>query len=95
MIEPPTDKLLAVDEAIPQFQAEKPHLAEIAMLCYYAGLNADKTATVLGMMASTLARVVLRPSLAGPPTGLHPRRGRARRCLSHPVTVSRAYSTRR
>jgi RNA polymerase sigma factor (TIGR02999 family) len=56
IIEPPADDLLAVDEAIQQLQAEKPHLAEIAMLRYYAGLSADETAAVLGMSASTLAR---------------------------------------
>jgi RNA polymerase sigma factor (TIGR02999 family) len=56
IIEPPADDLLAVDEAIGKLQAEKPHLAEIAMLRYFAGLSADETAAVLGMSASTLAR---------------------------------------
>jgi RNA polymerase sigma factor (TIGR02999 family) len=56
LIEPPADDLLAVDEAIRKLRAEKPHLAEIAMLRYFAGLSADETATVLGVSASTLAR---------------------------------------
>jgi RNA polymerase sigma factor (TIGR02999 family) len=56
IIEPPADDLLAVDEAIQQLQQEKPHLAEIAMLRYFAGLSADETAAVLGISASTLAR---------------------------------------
>jgi RNA polymerase sigma factor (TIGR02999 family) len=56
VIEPPADDLLAVDEAIQKLQAEKPHLAEIAMLRYFAGLSADETAAVLGISASTLAR---------------------------------------
>jgi RNA polymerase sigma factor (TIGR02999 family) len=56
IIEPPVDDLLAVDEAIQQLQAEKPHLAEIAMLRYFAGLSTDETAAVLGISASTLAR---------------------------------------
>ena len=56
VIEPPADDLLAVDEAIQRLQAEKPHLAEIAMLRYFAGLSADETAAVLGVSASTLAR---------------------------------------
>ena len=56
IIEPPADDLLAVDEAIQKLQAEKPHLAEIAMLRYFAGLSADETAAVLGISASTLAR---------------------------------------
>jgi RNA polymerase sigma factor (TIGR02999 family) len=56
VIEPPADDLLAVDEAIQQLQTEKPHLAEIAMLRYFAGLSADETAAVLEMSASTVAR---------------------------------------
>ena len=56
VIEPPTDDVLAVDDAIQQLHAEKPHLAEIAMLRYFAGLTADETATVLGISVSTLAR---------------------------------------
>jgi RNA polymerase sigma factor (TIGR02999 family) len=56
VVEPPADDLLAVDEAIQKLQAEKPHLAEIAMLRYLAGLSVDETAAVLGMSASTLAR---------------------------------------
>jgi RNA polymerase sigma factor (TIGR02999 family) len=56
IIEPPADDLLAVDEAIRKLQNEKPHLAEIAMLRYFAGLSADETAAVLGVSASTVAR---------------------------------------
>jgi RNA polymerase sigma factor (TIGR02999 family) len=56
ILEPPADDLLAVDEAIQKLQAEKPQLAEIAMLRYFAGLSVDETAAVLGMSASTLAR---------------------------------------
>ena len=56
VIEPPDDDVLAMDEAIQQLQVEKPHLAEIAMLRYFAGLSADETAAVLGISASTLAR---------------------------------------
>jgi RNA polymerase sigma factor (TIGR02999 family) len=56
VIEPPADDLLAVDEAIQQLQVEKPRLAEIAMLRYFAGLSTDEVAAVLGMSASTLAR---------------------------------------
>jgi RNA polymerase sigma factor (TIGR02999 family) len=54
--EPPAEDVLAVDEAIQQLQADKPHLAEIAMLRYFAGLSADETAAVLSVSASTLAR---------------------------------------
>ncbi len=56
IIEPPADDILAVDEAIQQLQVEKPDLAEIALLRYYAGLSVEETAAVLEMSASTLAR---------------------------------------
>jgi RNA polymerase sigma factor (TIGR02999 family) len=56
IIEPPADDLLAVDEAIQKLRTEKPHLAEIAMLRYFAGLSVDETASVLGVSASTVAR---------------------------------------
>ena len=56
LIEPPADDLLAVDEAIQKLQAEKPHLAEIAMLRYFAGLSVDEAAAILEMSPSTLAR---------------------------------------
>src|SRR5215470_6501576 len=47
-IEPPADDLLAVDEAIGQLRAEKPHLAEIVQLRYYAGLSVEETAAAVG-----------------------------------------------
>jgi RNA polymerase sigma factor (TIGR02999 family) len=56
VIEPPAADLLAVDEAIQQLQQEKPHLAEIAMLRYFAGLSVEETAAVLDISSSTLAR---------------------------------------
>jgi RNA polymerase sigma factor (TIGR02999 family) len=56
VIQPPADDLVAVDDAIQRLQAEKPHLAEIAMLRYYAGLTVEETAGVLGKSASTIKR---------------------------------------
>jgi DNA-directed RNA polymerase specialized sigma24 family protein len=56
LIEPPADDLIAVDEAIRDLHAERPDLAEIALLRYFAGLSVDKTAAVLGVSASTVAR---------------------------------------
>jgi RNA polymerase sigma factor (TIGR02999 family) len=56
IIEPPSDDLLAVDEAIQKLEGEKPHLAEIAKLRYFAGLSVDETAAVLGISTSTLGR---------------------------------------
>jgi RNA polymerase sigma factor (TIGR02999 family) len=56
VIEPPADNLLAVNEAICKLQAAKPHLAEIALLRYFAGLSVEETAAVLGVSPSTLTR---------------------------------------
>lgn len=56
LVVPPADELLAVDEAIQSLHAEKPYLAEITMLRFYAGLSVDETAAVLDTSASTLAR---------------------------------------
>jgi RNA polymerase sigma factor (TIGR02999 family) len=56
VIEPPADDLLAVDEAIGRLQAERPDLAEIALLRYYGGLSTDEAAEVLGVSVSTLKR---------------------------------------
>lgn len=56
VIAPPAEDLLALDEAIQKLRAERPHLAEIVMLRYFAGLSVDETAAVLAISASTLAR---------------------------------------
>jgi RNA polymerase sigma factor (TIGR02999 family) len=56
LIEPPADDLLALDEAIAQLQAEKPHLAEVVMLRYYTGLTVEETAGVVGRSVSTVVR---------------------------------------
>jgi RNA polymerase sigma factor (TIGR02999 family) len=56
MIEPPADDLLALDEAIGQLQAEKPQLAEVVQLRYYAGLSVEETADVIGRSVSTVTR---------------------------------------
>ena len=56
LIEPPADDLLALDEAIEQLQAEKPHLAEIVLLRYFTGLSVEETAAVLGRSVSTVTR---------------------------------------
>jgi RNA polymerase sigma factor (TIGR02999 family) len=55
-IEPPADDLLALDEAITQLQAEKPHLAEIVLLRYYTGLSVEETAGIVGRSVSTVTR---------------------------------------
>ena len=56
LIEPPADDLLALDEAIGQLQVEKPHLAEVVLLRYYAGLSVEETAGVVGRSVSSLTR---------------------------------------
>src|SRR5262245_35078060 len=55
-VEPPADDLLALDEAIAKLQAHKPHLAEIVLLRYYAGLSVEETAAVLGASVRTVHR---------------------------------------
>ncbi len=55
-IEPPSDDLLALDDAIQQLHAVDGRLAEIVMLRYYTGLSIEETATVVGASASTLKR---------------------------------------
>jgi RNA polymerase sigma factor (TIGR02999 family) len=56
VIEPPADDLLALDEAIQRLEAEKPRLAEVVLLRYYAGLSFEETADVVGRSVSTLKR---------------------------------------
>jgi RNA polymerase sigma factor (TIGR02999 family) len=56
IIEPPAEDLMALDEAIQQLQADRPHLAEIVMLRYYTGLTFEETAEVVGRSVSTVKR---------------------------------------
>ena len=56
LIEPPADDLLALDEAIEQLRAEKPHLAEVVLLRYYTGLSVEETADVIGRSVSSVTR---------------------------------------
>jgi RNA polymerase sigma factor (TIGR02999 family) len=56
LIEPPADDLLALDEAIEQLQAQRPHLTEVVLLRYYTGLSVEETAHVVGRSVSTVTR---------------------------------------
>ena len=56
LIQPPADDLLALEEAIQQLQAEKPHLTEVVMLRYFTGLSVRETAEVVGRSVSTVVR---------------------------------------
>jgi RNA polymerase sigma factor (TIGR02999 family) len=55
-VEPPADDLLALDDAIQKLQACDPHLAEIVLLRYFAGLSVEETAGVLGESERTVYR---------------------------------------
>ncbi len=55
-IEPPSDDLLALDEAVGRLQDEDAHLAEIVQLRYYTGLSVEETASVIGVSVSTVKR---------------------------------------
>ncbi|MFO0936982.1 MAG: ECF-type sigma factor [Gemmataceae bacterium] len=56
LIEPPTEDVLALNEALDQLQADEPRLAEIVMLRYYAGLSIEETAAVVDRSISTITR---------------------------------------
>ncbi len=56
LIEPPADNLLALDEALEQLRAERPHLAEVVLLRYFTGLSVEETADVIGRSVSSVTR---------------------------------------
>jgi RNA polymerase sigma factor (TIGR02999 family) len=56
LIEPPAEDLLALDDAIEQLRAEKPHLAEVVLLRYFAGLSVEETADVIRRSVSSVTR---------------------------------------
>ena len=47
------DRLLAVDEALRQLEAEDPRKAELAKLRFFAGLTSEQAAAALGVSLST------------------------------------------
>src|SRR5499427_2906988 len=56
ILEPPTENVLAVHEALQELEQQDPLKAKIVLLRYFSGLTTDETAEVLGMAASTLDR---------------------------------------
>ncbi len=54
--EPPSNDLLALDDAIEQLGAQDASLAEIVKLRYYTGLSIEETAEVIGVSVSTVTR---------------------------------------
>ncbi len=65
LIAPPSDDVLALDEAVNTLQAEEPRLAEIVMRRYYTGLSVEETAAVVGRSVSTVTRKWRRAGVAG------------------------------
>ena len=55
-IEPPSDDILALDEALTQLEGEDPRKAEIIKLRYLAGLTEKETAAALGVSVPTVRR---------------------------------------
>jgi RNA polymerase sigma factor (TIGR02999 family) len=56
VLEPPSDNVLAVHEALGELEARDPLKAQIVLLRYFTGLTMDETAEVLGVPARTLDR---------------------------------------
>jgi RNA polymerase sigma factor (TIGR02999 family) len=56
VLEPPSDDVLAVHEAIEELEARDPLKAQIVLLRYFTGLTMDETAAVLGLAERTLDR---------------------------------------
>ena len=56
VLEPPSDQVLAVHEALQELEARDPLKAQIVLLRYFTGLTMDEIATVLGLAERTLDR---------------------------------------
>jgi RNA polymerase sigma factor (TIGR02999 family) len=56
VLEPPSDDVLAVHEALEKLEARDPLKAQIVLLRYFTGLTMDETAAVLGLAERTLDR---------------------------------------
>lgn len=56
VIEPPSDDVIALDDALTELEKDDPRKARIIMLRYFAGLTEDETAAALGVSAPTVRR---------------------------------------
>jgi DNA-directed RNA polymerase specialized sigma24 family protein len=56
LLQPPSDEVLAVHEALQELEARDPLKAQIVLLRYFTGLTMDETAAVLGLAERTLDR---------------------------------------
>ena len=54
--EQPADNLIALDEALSEFQIEEPEKAELVRLRYFAGLTEDEAALALNISRATASR---------------------------------------
>jgi RNA polymerase sigma factor (TIGR02999 family) len=55
-IAPPSDDLLALDEALRKLEQDDPRKGRIVLLRHFAGLNREETAEVLGISVRTVDR---------------------------------------
>ncbi len=55
-IEPPSEDILALDEALRRLEEQDPRKARIVMLRYFAGLTMEETAAALGISVPTAER---------------------------------------
>jgi RNA polymerase sigma factor (TIGR02999 family) len=56
VLEPPSDDVLAIHEALRELEERDPLKAQIILLRYFTGLTMDETAAVLGLAERTLDR---------------------------------------
>jgi RNA polymerase sigma factor (TIGR02999 family) len=56
VVDPPSDDVLAVNEALQDLEAQDPLKAQIVLLRYFTGLTMDETAAVLGLPERTVDR---------------------------------------
>lgn len=55
-IEPPSEDLLALNEALDRLERDDPRKGQIVMLRYFAGLSREETAEALGLTVRTIDR---------------------------------------
>jgi RNA polymerase sigma factor (TIGR02999 family) len=56
VIEPPSENILAIHEALDELEKEDPVKAQIVLLRYFSGLTTAETAEILGLAERTLDR---------------------------------------
>jgi len=56
VLEPPSDDVLAIHEALEELEERDPLKAQIVLLIYFTGLTMDETAAILGLAERTLDR---------------------------------------